>query len=82
MLKKIKSYIKENNNKLNTIKSKLDYTENERNNLLLDRNQLYDELKETKNKLYEIKKRLDEAEDDINEKTKYIDKLKKKSRKG
>ena len=41
MLKKTKDYIKENNNKLNTIKHKLDYTKNERNNLLLDRNQLY-----------------------------------------
>ena len=75
-IKKIKDYIQENNNKLNTIKYKLDYTENERNNLLLDRNQLYDKLKETKNELYETKKRLDEAEDEINEKTKYIDKLK------
>ena len=44
---------------------------------MLDRNQLFGELKETKNELYETKKRLDEAEDDINEKTKYIDKLKK-----
>ena len=35
-VKKIKDYIKENNNKLNTIKYKLDYTENERNNLLLN----------------------------------------------
>ena len=43
---------------------------------MLDRNQLYGELKETKNELYETKKRLDEAENDINEKTKYIDKLK------
>ena len=40
-VKKIKDYIKENNNKLNTIKHKLDYTENERNHLLLGRNQLY-----------------------------------------
>ena len=48
---------------------------------MLDRNQLYDELKETKNKLCKIKKRLDEAEDDINEKTKYIDKLKKNQEK-
>ena len=30
------------------MKNKLDYTEKERNNLLLDRNQLYNELKETK----------------------------------
>ena len=72
MLKKIKEYIKENNNKLNTIKHKLDYTENERSNLLLNSNQLYGKLEETKNELYETKKRLDEAEDDINEKrTKY-----------
>ena len=38
-VKKIKDYIKENNNKLNTRKYKLDYTENERNNLLLNSNQ-------------------------------------------
>ena len=75
-VKKIKDYIKENNNKLNTIKYKLDYTENECNNLLLNSNQLYGKLEETKNELYETKKRLDEAEDDINKKTKYIDKVK------
>ena len=69
MLKKIKDYIKENNNKLNTIKYELDYTENECNNLLLNSNQLYGKLEETKNELYEIKKRLDEAKDDINKKT-------------
>ena len=56
-VKKIKDYIKENNNKLNTIKYKLDYTENERNNLLLLSNQLYGKLEETKNELYETKKR-------------------------
>ena len=76
MLQKIKDYTKENNNKLNTIKHKLDYTENERNQLLLDRNQLYGKLKGTENELYETKKNLDEARDDTNEKTKYIDKLK------
>ena len=54
--KKIKDYIKENNNKLDTIKHKLDYAENERNNLFLDRNQLYGKLKETENELYETKK--------------------------
>ena len=71
MLKKIKDYIKENNNKLNTIKHKLDYAENERNQLLLD-----GKLKATENEFYETKKRLEEARDDTNEKTKYIDKLK------
>ena len=65
-VKKIKDYIKESNNKLNTIKYKLDYTENERNNLLLNSNQLYGKLN---NELYETKKRLDEAED-INKKNK------------
>ena len=39
MLKKIKDYIKGNNN--------------ERNNLLLNRNQLYSKLKGTENELYE-----------------------------
>ena len=43
---------------------------------MLNSNQLYGKLEETKNELYETKKRLDEAEGDINEKTKYIDKLK------
>ena len=80
-VKKIKDYIKENNNKLNTIKYKLDYTENERNNLLLNSNQLYGKLEETKNELYEIKKRSDEATDDINKRSKYIDKLKETQKK-
>ena len=43
--KKIKNYIEENNNKIIDMKNKLDYTENERNNLLLNHNQLYNELK-------------------------------------
>ena len=54
-VKKIEDYIKANNDKLNTIKHKLDYTENERNNLLLNSNQLYGKLEETKNELYETK---------------------------
>ena len=57
--------IKENNNELNTIKHKLDHTENERNNLLLNRNQLYSKLKGTENELYEIKTRLEEAKGDL-----------------
>ena len=75
-VKKIKGYIKENNNKLNTIKHKLDYIKNERNNLLLDRNQLYGKLKGTENELYGTTKKIEEARDDTNKKTKYIDKLK------
>ena len=55
-VKKFKNYAKENNNKIIAIKHKLDYTENERNNLLLNRNQLFTELKGTKNELYETKK--------------------------
>ena len=35
------------------MKHKLGYTENKRNNLLLDRNQLYGILKGTENELYE-----------------------------
>ena len=62
MLKKIKDYIKENND--------------ERNNLLLNLNQLYSKLKGTENELYETKRRLEEAKDDTNKKTKYINKLK------
>ena len=70
MLKKIKSYIEENNNKIIDIKNKLDYNENERNNLLLNRNQLYNELKETKNELNKsgndkLKEKVDYQEDEI-----------------
>ena len=43
---------------------------------MLNNNQLYVVLKGTENELYETKKKLDEAGDDINEKIKYIDKLK------
>ena len=55
-VKKIKNYIKENNNKTFAIENKLAHTENERNNLLLNSNQLYSTLKGTKNELYETKK--------------------------
>ena len=44
-VKKIKNYIEENKNKIIDMKNKLDYTDNVRNNLLLNRNQLYNELK-------------------------------------
>ena len=74
-VKKIKNYMKENNKKIFAIENKLAHTENERDNLLLNSNQLYSTLKETKSELYETKKRLDEARDDINKKI-YIDKLK------
>ena len=67
-VKKIKNYIEENNNKIFAIENKLAHTENERDNLLLNSNQLYSTLKGTKNELYETKKRLDEARDDINKK--------------
>ena len=69
-VKKIKDYIKENNDELNTIKQKLDHTENEHNNLLLNRNQLCSKLKGTENELYETKKRLEETKDDTNKKNK------------
>ena len=65
-VKKIKNYIEENNNKISAIENKLARTENERDNLLLNSNQLYSTLKGTKNELYETKKRLDEVRDDIN----------------
>ena len=55
-VKKIKNYIKENNNKTFAIENKLAHTENERNKLLLNSNQLYSTLKGTKNELYETKK--------------------------
>ena len=74
-VKKIKNYIEENNNKIFAMENKLAHHESERDNLLLNSNQLYSTLKRTKNKLYETKKRLDAARDDINKKI-YIDKLK------
>ena len=43
---------------------------------MLKVNQSNEELNRTRNELFETKKKLDEAGDDINEKTKYIDKLK------
>ena len=63
------------------MKSKLVYTENERNNLLLNHNQLYNELKKTKND--NLKEKVDYQEDEIkkleselNEKDKNINILK------
>ena len=53
-VKRIKKYIKVNNDEIIVMKNKLYYTENERNNLLLNINQLYNELKETKNELKEL----------------------------
>ena len=52
------------------MKNKLDYTENERNNLLLNHNQLYNELKKTKNELNKpgsdkLKEKVDYQEDEI-----------------
>ena len=69
-VKKMKDYIKENNNKIIDMKNKLDYTEKECNNLLLDRNQLYNELKETKNELNnsgndELKEKVDYQKNEI-----------------
>ena len=54
-VKKIKNYIEENNNKIFAIENKLANTENERDNLLLNSNQLYSTLKGTKNELYEFR---------------------------
>ena len=58
-------------------KKKIDIVENERNNLLLKYNQSNEELNSIKNELYKTKDKLNKAGNDINEKTKYIDKLKK-----
>ena len=88
MLKKMQNFIKENNNKIIAMKHKLDYTENECNNLLLDINQLYNKLKETKDELNksgndELKEKVDYQENEIkkleselNEKHKNINILK------
>ena len=56
-------------------KKKLEIVENERDNLLLEYNQLIEELKRTKNELKRTKDKLNEAGNDINKKTKYIDEL-------
>ena len=88
-VKKIKNYIEENN-KIIAMKHKLNYAENERNNLLLNINQLYNVLKETKNKNQlnksgndELKEKVDYQENEIkklkselNEKDKNINILK------
>ena len=70
-VKKIKNYIEENNNKIIAMEHKLDYTENERDNLLLNINQLYNKLKGTKNELYKL------GNDELKEKVDYQKKLKK-----
>ena len=88
-VKKIKNYIEKNNKKIFVIENKLAHTENERDNLLLNINQLYNELKETKNELNksgndELKEKVDYQENEIkkleielNEKDKNINILKK-----
>ena len=53
------------------MKNKLDYAENERNDLLLDLNHLYNELKETKNQLNKS------GNDELKEKVDYQKKKKK-----
>ena len=75
-IKNLDNYIKENNDKKINIEKKLDFVVNKCNNLLLKYNQSNEELKSTKNELYETNDKLDKAENDINEKAKYIDKLK------
>ena len=55
-VKKIKNYIKENNNKIFAIENKLAHTENERDNLLLNGNQLYSTLKKLKMNYMKLKK--------------------------
>ena len=52
------------------MKNELDYTENERHNLLLNHNQLHNELKKTKNELNKsgndkLKEKVDYQEDEI-----------------
>ena len=74
-LNKFNNDIKENNDKKINIEKKIDIVENERDNLLLKYNQSNEELKSTKNELYETKDKLDKAGNDINEKTKYPNKL-------
>ena len=69
-VKKIKNYIEKNNKKIFVIENKLAHTENERDNLLLNINQLYNELKETKNELNksgndELKEKVDYQENEI-----------------
>ena len=53
-VRKIKNCIEENNNKIFAIENKLAHTENERDNLWLNSNQLYSTLKRTNNELYEL----------------------------
>ena len=74
--KKLRNYVEENNDKIINKEKELDIVKIERDALLLKLNQSNEELNITKNKLNITKKKLDEAGDDINEKTKYIKKLK------
>ena len=74
--KKLRNYVEENNDKIINKKKELDIVKIERDALLLKLNQSNEELNITKNKLNITKKKIDEAGDDINEKTKYIKKLK------
>ena len=75
-VKKLRNYVEENNDKIINKEKELDTVKNERDILLLKLNQSNEELNRTKNELFETKKKLNKAGDNINEKTKYIDKLK------
>ena len=70
-----KNYVEENNDKIINKEKELNHVKDERDTLLLKVNQSTEELNRTRNGLYKTKKKLDEARDDINEKTKYTDKL-------
>ena len=75
-VKKLDSYIKENNDEKINKEKELDIVKNKRNRLLTEYNQSNEKLKRTKNKLKKAEDKLNKAGDDTNEKTKYIDELK------
>ena len=75
-VKKLKNYVEENNDKIINKQKELDRITDEYDILLLKLNKSNEELNRTRNELYNAKEKLGEAGYDINEKAKYIDKLK------
>ena len=77
MLKKLKNYIKEKNDKKINKEKELGDAKDKYDRLLAEYNKSNEELKSIKNDLNSTENKLDKAGNDINEKAKYIDELKK-----
>ena len=81
MLKKLKNYIKEKNDKKINKEKELGDAKDKYDRLLAEYNKSNEELKSIKNDLNSTENKLDKAGNDINEKAKYIDELKKNQEK-